>query len=1051
MSIVHLPDWQNPQVIHRGRENARASFFPYQSLKAAEQNQRGRSDYYRPLNGNWQFELAPSPQDISESFIEADFDDDDWDQIQVPSNWEMLGYDRPNYTNVNYPFPYDPPFVPDDNPVGCYRKYFRLPESWEDKRILIHFDGVDSYFELYLNGSFVGCSKVPHMPAEFDVSSLVEPGDNVIAVKVYQWSDGAYLEDQDFWRVHGIFREVCLIADEPLYLCDLWTEATLEDDYQLGLLRVHAEIGNQGLAVHTNLRLTLKPLPARTGHAAAAVQVFDLPVVLPAQGHGAFDAVFHPGKVLPWTPETPDLYQLTVELCAGSDAATVFYPFKIGFRSIERRGVEVLVNGRPIKLRGVNRHDTSSIHGHATPLADLLRDIQLMKQHNINAVRTSHYPNDPRWLDLCDEYGLFVIDETDLETHGDMITGYALSSNPDWKNAFLDRVERMISRDRNHPSIIFWSMGNESGYGSNHLAMIELTRKMDPTRLVHYCEAVWNPEVDVVSMMYPVAVSAPGHERAVAAPEHVQDRAFSLEEAARITDRPFMMCEYAHAMGNGPGNLKEYWELIDRYPSLLGGFVWEWVDHGVLVETDEGDSFYAYGGDFDDYPNDGIFCVDGLNYPDREPHTGMMELKLVLQPVMTTLAAVDGSRITLRNRRLYTDLADLTGRWSVLEDGREIAAGLLDLSGIGPGDDQELMLPLAALSDGSGNGDRQLNVAFFQKDSTLWAKQGYTVARNQFQLAPARFAAVPAQSLPALEVEEVDGLLQIEGDTFFMTFDLSRGKLIDYYWQDVPLLLEGPQTNLWRAPTDNDNGFSGVSRRWQQARLDHLQDRLAACSWKMKENRVVIQCETVQAPPVLQPACRSAYTYTVFGDGTIRIEVAFTPAAGLPYLPRLGTRWQIDGELSQATWYGRGPQESYPDKKSAAFIDLHQSAVADLHEPYIRPQENGSHADTQFVALTNDLGLGLLFSSEIPFSFSAHDYSDESLTEATHDHLLVRDEDTVWLNIDVAQGGLGSNSCGPEPLMAYRLQPEPVKLVYQVQPYADGLYDVFEHARRRMV
>ena len=410
MSMINLPDWQNSLVIHRGRENARTSFFPYQSLKAAELNQRGRSDYYRPLNGNWQFELAPSPQDVTESFTEADFIDDDWDQIQVPSNWEMLGYDRPNYTNVNYPFPYDPPFVPDDNPVGCYRKYFRLPESWEEKRVLIHFDGVDSYFELYLNGTFVGCSKVPHMPAEFDITKMIEPGDNVLAVKVYQWSDGAYLEDQDFWRVHGIFREVFLIADEPLYLRDLWTEALLEDDYRHGLLRVHAEIGNSGQAIQTSLRLTLTPMANRSGQSAAS-QVFELPVVLPAQGEGSFDAVFHPGEVMAWTPETPALYRLTAELSAGPDVATVYYPFRVGFRSIERRGVEVLVNGRPIKLYGVNRHDTSSIHGHTTPLADLIRDIRLMKQHNINAVRTSHYPNDPRWLDLCDQYGLFVIDE----------------------------------------------------------------------------------------------------------------------------------------------------------------------------------------------------------------------------------------------------------------------------------------------------------------------------------------------------------------------------------------------------------------------------------------------------------------------------------------------------------------------------------------------------------------------------------------------------------------------------------------------------------------
>lgn len=1049
MTKAQTPDWQNPQMIHRGREGARASFFPFQSRTAADKGQRGNSDYYRPLNGNWQFELAPSPDSVPVEFVEADFDDDDWEQIQVPSNWEMLGFDRPIYTNINYPFPYDPPFVPDDNPVGCYRKYFRLPESWEDKRVLIHFDGVDSYFELYLNGSFVGCSKVPHLPAEFDLSDLVEPGDNVIAVKVFQWSDGSYLEDQDCWRVHGIFREVCLIADEPVCLRDLWIDATLADDYHRGILHVHAEIGNLGPAIKTWLDLNLSLLQPAFGAARDSGLVFKLPVDLPARDYVKIDAVFDPGDVLPWTPETPNLYQLTAELRSGPDAASVFYPFRIGFRTVERKGVEVLVNGKAIKLRGVNRHDTSSVHGHATPLADLIRDIEMMKQHNINAVRTSHYPNDPRWLDLCDQYGLFVIDETDLESHGDQITDFALSSNPVWKDAFLDRVGRMISRDRNHPSIIIWSMGNESGYGSNHLAMIELTKTMDPTRLVHYCEAAWNPEVDVVSVMYPAAVASPGKERTAAAPADLLDRAFSLEEAACVTDRPFLMCEYAHAMGNGPGNLQEYWDLIDRCPSLLGGFVWEWVDHGLQVEAEDGHSFYAYGGDFDDYPNDGIFCIDGLNYPDREPHTALMELKVALQPVNVCLADPDGSRIILHNRRIYTDLADLAGRWSLQQDGREVAAGLLDLAGIGPGSRKDLSLPIPSMLKRLRASDWQLNVTFYQKESTLWAQQGYLVARNQFRLAGAEFEAIRAQSLPILEVEEEDGQLQIEGDTFFLIFDLNKGLMSEYFWQDVSMLQKGPQTWMWRAPTDNDIGGAGMAAKWSHARLDHLQGRVVACSWRMEDNHVIISCETLQAPPVLRPVCRSVYTYTIFGDGTVRVEVAFTPDTALPYLPRLGTRWQLDGELSRVTWYGRGPQESYPDKKAAAWIGLYRSDIADLHEPYIRPQENGAHADTQMVALTNDLGLGLLFSTETGFSFSAHDYSDEALTEATHDHLLVRDKETIWLNIDAAQGGLGSNSCGPEPLVQYRLQPQPLTLIYQMQPFADGLHDMFELGRRK--
>ncbi len=1034
-----VPDWQNPQVLHRGREKARVGFFPYQNSAAAAAGQRGSSVYYRPLNGQWQFLWSPAPDQVPEAFIQPDYDAGDWDSIPVPSNWEMLGYGRPNYTNVNYPFPYDPPFVPDDNPVGCYRKPFTCPSRWSGKRVMIHFDGVDSYFELYLNGSFIGCSKVAHMPAEFDLTGRLRAGENLLAVKVFQWSDGAYLEDQDFWRVHGIFREVCLIADEPLHLRDLWTEAGLTSDYREGTLHVHAELRNDGPAVAAELRLSLFS-------GGVLKNTFVSPVNLAADSEMTLDETFQLGPVEPWTPETPNRYLLLAELQAGPAAPAVFYPFQIGFRTVERRGVEVLVNGRPIKLRGVNRHDTSSLYGHVTPYGDLIKDICLMKQHNINTVRTSHYPNDPRWLDLCDQYGLFVIDETDLETHGDHITDFALSSDPDWTAAFLDRVERMVRRDRNHPSIIFWSMGNESGYGSNHEAMIGLTRRLDPTRLIHYCEAGWRPEVDMISVMYPAAHKLPGTGRTDLKPAGFMDRDYSVAEYALAADRPFFMCEYAHAMGNGPGNLQEYWDLIYRYPSLLGGCVWEWVDHGLVKENEDGEPFYAYGGDFGDYPNDGIFCVDGLNYPHRVPHTGLMELKKVLQPVTVDWSDPSAGKITLTNRRLFTGLDDLEGRWSLLRDGHEVKYGTIGLTGFAAGESREISLPALSVDSIS---DWELNLVFSQKEGNLWSPAGFVVARDQYQLAaPEKQAESSAKSPENLTVDEEDGILLINGDNFSLEFNLIQGIMTDYRWQDMPMIQMGPQTYLWRAPTDNDIGGYRAAGHWQAERLDHLQNRTASCDWRREDDRIVIVCETVQAPPVLKPACRSVYTYTVFCDGSIRIQVHFEPRGDLPYLPRLGTRWQLSGELAQVAWYGRGPQESYPDKKSAAFIGFYQAGVEDLHEPYIRPQENGAHADTQFVALTNGLGVGLLFSAESVFSFTAHDYSDEALTEATHDHLLERDEDIVWLAIDYAQGGLGSNSCGPEPLAEYRLQPRPADLTYLVRPFAEGSYDLFSLARQ---
>jgi beta-galactosidase/beta-glucuronidase len=832
-------------------------------------------------------------------------------------------------------------------------------------------------------------------------------------------------------------RDVALIADEPVRLQDFWTEALLDAGYQNGLLTVSADIRNHGDEESGMLNLSLWQDDGQW------VDQITVPLSLPADSQFSIQQKLEISQVRPWTPETPNLYLLTaaIELADGRQLAV--YPVQIGFRTVEVRGVEVLVNGSPVKLRGVNRHDTSYLHGHATPLADLIKDIVLMKQHNINTVRTSHYPNDPRWLDLCDRYGLFVIDEADLETHGDHITGFALSSDPLWTAAYLDRAERMVRRDRNHPSVIFWSMGNESGYGSNHVQMIELTRRLDPSRLIHYCEAGWAEEVDVLSTMYPPAYNIPELDREDLTPSDTSDRRYSLAEWAKAADRPFLMCEYAHAMGNGPGNFKEYWQLIEQNKSLLGGCVWEWVDHGILAESEDGRTFYAYGGDFGDYPNDGIFCVDGLNYPHRQPHTGLLELKQVIAPVHVEAVDMKNGSFRLINRQLFTDLSSLQGRWSVRRNGREVAWGRLPELDLAPGTGRLIELKLPQIDQSA---DWLLDFDFTQQADTLWAKAGFSVARTQFELGRARLKTVAAEELPGLHIEVNDDWLLVTGDAFSASFDLARGLLSDYTWMDMPMLQSGPKAHLWRAPTDNDDGFAKISQRWKDAGLDRLQDRLDQCSWTLDNNRLIVRCRTIQAPPVIHPACTTEWTYTIYGDGTLRVDCQFLPRADLPYLPRLGNRWALSSELDQITWYGRGPQESYPDKKTAAFIGLYQAGLADLHEPYIRPQENGAHADTRIVALTNDLGAGLLFSGLSDFSFSAHDYSDEALTAADHDDLLERDDEVTWLTIDAAQGGLGSNSCGPEPLPEYRLEPDPHQFSYFVRPFSDGLHDFFDRA-----
>lgn len=1045
-----IPDWQNPAVLHRNREAARSSFFPFDQLAAAARQQRADSPWYRSLNGRWRFSWHSAPDRAPNDFHDCEYDDSGWDEIPVPSNWEMHGYDRPQYTNVRYPFPLDPPFVPDDTPVGCYRRAFAIPADWRGRRVTIHFSGVDSYFELFVNGTFIGSSKGAHLPAEFCLDGHLADGENCLAVKVWQWSDGAYLEDQDFWRVHGIFRDVYLLAEAPDGLRDCWTEARPGADGKGGTLRVCA-----------TLRAAKGKLPALKAHllplspglpAGEPLASWTLRPRRDGSGEPVADETFVLDEVLAWTPETPHLYVLIIE--KGGDEPC-FYPFRIGFRTVEIQGVQMFVNGRTIKLRGVNRHDTSYLHGHVTPPADLLRDIRLMKQHNVNCVRTSHYPNDPRWLDLCDEYGLFVIDEADLETHGDHYSGFAISDDPAFRDAFVDRIERMVRRDRNHPSIILWSLGNESGFGENHRAMIAWTRANEPTRPIHYCEAGWKPDVDVISEMYPVAHADPDLPVARYDADGNRNRRTSVAESAEDADRPFFLCEYGHAMGQGPGNLQEYWDLIYKHPSLLGGCIWEWVDHGILAAREDGTPFYAYGGDFGDEPNDGVFCIDGLNYPDRAPHTALIELKRVYQPVIVEPAGRAG-QIRLTNRKLFTDLSDLNGRWTLRRDGIAVCGGALDAADLKPGEERVLKLALPARPS-ADTADWQLDVDFTQIAETAWAPAGYSVAIGQIALpssdrhsraksastAPVAAAVerAPAAVERPLQAIEADNQLILVGDGFQAVFDLNRGELTSYRSANAEQILQGPRVHLWRAPTDNDEGFFKMADRWRQMQLDKIGQRCSACSWTQagsqanKSGPVTLRATVVQAAPVLPPAAESQIIYTVYGGGTIRIEADINVVADLSYLPRVGMRWRLNGDLTAVEWYGRGPQESYPDKKLAARIGRYASSVFEQHEPYVRPQENGAHADTLRVALSDPLGSGLLFSGAEGFSFSAHDYSDEMLTEATHDDLLERDPLGIWLCIDAAMGGLGSNSCGPQPLHEYRVKPGRYRLQYQLTPY----------------
>ncbi len=998
--MINLVDWQNPAVQHRNRLKGRAPLFPFANEQDALAGDRALSKAWLTLNGSWRFYYAAEGI-VPQGFEEPGYDDSAWDSIPVPSNWQMEGYGVKNYANVQYPIPFDPPYVPDQNPTGCYRRSFQLPAAFQGKTITLNFGGVNAYLECWVNGHFVGMSKGSRVPSEFDITPFLQPGENHLAVKVLQWCDGTYMEDQDFWRLSGIFRDVFLLAAGEGHVADICCRAQLGEDLQTGELTVTAEIPDGAPAVakvYDGQRL-LEQKPLENGQAAFTLE-----------------------KVRPWSAEIPHLY--TVLVITKTQAQRV----DIGFKRVEIRDQQLFINGVSVKLRGVNRHESDPVLGQTVTMETMLRDIWQMKRFNINTVRCSHYTNDPRWLELCDRYGLYVIDEADVETHGTSImerynekeTDFTDPANlfsyfpnhPEWEGAFVDRGQRMVLRDRNHASIIFWSLGNESGYGPNLDAMRAAIQALDDTLPIHYEREPGAVHSDVVSFMYPSVEEL-------------------IYQGGLEDPHPYFMCEYAHAMGLGAGSMKDYWEAIYQSKRLIGGCVWEWNDHGMPERTPEGESYYAYGGDLGDEPNDGNFCIDGLNYPDKTPHTNLIELKKIYEPAKVTLR---GGEVVVSNYYAFRSLDHLRALWNLAVDGESVEAGSLDVTGIPAGAERSFTLPLSVPT----NGEAILTVRFVDALDTPWEKAGFEVCQTQLLLGRQEGTAAQPET-PALSAWEQDGRLHVAGESFQAAFDLQTGFLVSITANGEELLC-GPLTpNIWRAPTDND---IHIRKEWEKFRFDKLQSRLKAFSWTQEQEAgaVRITATTTHAPFSLRPMLDAEMTYTVYGDGVVRVSARFVPllngyfhGTNIP-LPRLGLRAALKGCYDRLEWYGKGPHESYPDMKESAWVGIHAMTVADTHEPYIRPQENGAHEDTRVLAVMSSQGRGLLVAGDIVygdgFSFSAHDYSVEALTAAEHTYELKREERTT-LCLDYRQGGLGSNICGPEPQEKYKL--------YLDQPVTFGL------------
>jgi beta-galactosidase len=901
------------------------------------------------LTGTWRFRWAERADGV---------DDAEWGEIAVPAHWQFHGYGKPAYTNVNYPFPIDPPHVPDANPTGEYVRDFDLGSAAfpaPGGAAVLRFDGVDSAFSVWLNDEELGWSTGSRLTTEFDVGHLLRPGANTLRVLVHQWSSASYLEDQDMWWLSGIFRDVALIARPAAAIDDVFVHADYDSARDAGMLRIDA-------SVDARVRCAELDVDAATGT--------DLEL----------------SNVSPWTAEDPRRYEFTVS--TADETVTL----SVGFRRVAIVDGVLQVNGRPIMLRGVNRHEWHPDLGRVMDAETLRADVMLMKRHNINAVRTSHYPPHPDFLDLCDEFGLWVVLENDLETHGFVQVGWRgnPSDDPRWRAAYLDRMQRTVERDKNHPSVIMWSLGNESGHGDNLAAMSDWAHDRDPSRPVHY-EGDWDSGyVDVYSRMY--APHAEVDEIGKAAEPPTVDPALD----AHRRSIPFVECEYAHAMGNGPGGLAEYQELFERYPRIAGGFVWEWIDHGIRQRTTDGREFLAYGGDFGEPLHDGNFVMDGLLFADRTPSPGLVEYAQVIAPVQIDCSDFG---IELRNVRDFGELGDLRFTWTLEEDGAVRAAGELPVPSIPARSSIRLSLP------GLPRTTREtwLTVRAVQAARTAWADSGHEVAFGQVQLPAASPSAAVARGAPQRSAFDADGALAAIG----------------------PIPVTGPQLDLWRAPTDNDRGEHGVALapQWRAMGLHRLVHRVIDQTWSDAEFTV----RTRVAAAASDRAMLTTYTWTG-DDAGLSLHLVIEPEGEWPApLPRLGLRMAVPTTLSHVEWFGGGPGEAYSDSRKAARIGRHARTVDEWQTPYPFPQENGSRIDVRWARLTDAAGAGLLITGDPTFDLTVRRWTTEDLAAARHPTDL-QPRDVLTVNLDIAQNGLGTASCGPGVLPQHQLHAGPAEL-----------------------
>jgi beta-galactosidase len=934
------------------------------------------------------------------NFFEESFDVSKWAEIPVPSNWELQGYGTPIYSNITYPFPKNPPFIPhEDNPVGSYRRDFNLPASWAGRKVYLHFEGGAAAMYVWINGKKVGYSEGTKNPAEFDITPYVRQGINSVSVEVYRWCDGSYLEDQDFWRLSGIERSVYLYSTAQERIADFFARPDLDKNYRNATLSVD---------------VTLKNFKPTQGSNSLEIKILDKDgKVVVRQNKGVTTPAASPSQMTfalkvnapaLWTAETPNLYTLVLCLRDSKGKAIEYISSRIGFRKVEIRDGMLLVNGKRILVKGTNLHEHNPFTGHTQDKATMLKDIALMKQNNINAVRTSHYPQPVLWYKLCDQYGLYLVDEANVESHG---MGYGrdnMAFNPAWYDTHMDREIRLVERDKNHPSVIIWSMGNECSNGTVFQQAYEWIKKRDNTRPVQFEQAGEAPNTDIVCPMYPSINRM-------------------KQYASQPQTRPFIMCEYAHAMGNSSGNFQEYWDIIATSKHMQGGFIWDWVDQGLETTDESGRKYLAYGGDFDGYKytHDENFCANGLVNAYRIPHPGLFEVKKVYQDILFSLKSQEQSIITVHNGFRFRDLSGYSFGWELLENGKKVANGTFTATA-GPEQSQDVSLSLPDITRATGK-EFVLNVFAFTRDEAPMIPQGHEVAREQFQLTPGTYFQPVSQTTGTLTTNNTNAAVTVTAGDVRISINKRSGQLTEFSKGNNRLLSSGPEPSFWRAPTDNDfgNNFHKLANVWRTAGLN---TRVKNVTVNEQPGKVVVKVD------MLLKDVSSDYTleYTCLADGSLQVKVNYQAGAQeLPELPRFGNLFTLDRRFDKVTWYGRGPWENYSDRNTASFLGIHERMVADMYEPYIRPQEMGYRTDTRWVSLTDATGHGIRVEGLQPVCFSAlfnrSEDMDPGLTKKQQHPTDVIPRNNVFLQIDLNQRGVGGDtSWGALPHEPYRMQ-----------------------------